>query len=319
MPRASSPLVPQASSPASSGGVSPPGPVAGARTPRHSQARRLRYGEHTRPRVWLAAPSQPASARVPQVVKYPHAFMPPGFSARARKTVPEGGCAPHSLAGARTPRHSQARRRRYVRASRGALLVPGRDNGTPRVVGAKASTASRPGGTPQEISRGPVRAARTQPPVTCPNRSLPRRGIGETGRSGAPFPPVHLQGMDLHAAANRGRRRSPCPRLMSSGAPLAQGRFRPAIFLIHPTPLLGRSTPLLGRSATASGRPAPLRQHPPPGDGGFAWCRTMAEGCRTGEQRCRTLMEGCRLSGWCSRTPAECCRTPGKRCRTKTI
>ena len=83
-------------------------------------------GEHTRPRVWLAAPSQPASARVPQVVKYPHAFMPPGFSARARKTAPEGGCAPHSLAGARTPCHSQARRLRYVGAARRAPLAPGR-------------------------------------------------------------------------------------------------------------------------------------------------------------------------------------------------
>ena len=47
----------------------------------------------------------------------------------------------------------------------------------------------------------------------------------------AEFPPVPLRGRDLHAAANRGRRRSPCPRLMSCGAPLAQGHFRTAAFL----------------------------------------------------------------------------------------
>ena len=167
-----------------------------------------------------------------------------------------------------------------------------------RMVMMASATGCRPGGTPQEISRGPVRAARTRPPVMRRNRSMPRRGIEEPWLRGASFPPVPLQGMDLHATAYRGRRRSPCPRLMSSGAPLAQGRFRPARFLIPPTPLLGRSTPFLGRSATVPGRPAPLRQRPAPGDGGSTWCRTMAEGCRTGEQRCRT---------------------PGKRCRTKTI
>ena len=113
----------------------------------------------------------------------------------------------------------------------GAPLAQGQAHRSTRVVGAKAVTGSRPGGTPQEISRGQVRAERTQPPVRRRNRCVPQRGIEETGRSGVPFPPVPLQGMDLHTVANRGRRRSPCPRLISCGAPLAQGHFRAAAFL----------------------------------------------------------------------------------------
>ena len=39
----------------------------------------------------------PASGQRTQIVEIPYACALPGFSARARKTAPEGGCAPHSL------------------------------------------------------------------------------------------------------------------------------------------------------------------------------------------------------------------------------
>ena len=87
----------------------------------------------------------------------------------------------------------------------------------------ESTTASRPGGTPPEISRGQVRAARTQPPVSRRNWSMPRRGIEERRHHRAELPPVPLRGRDIYAATYRGPRRSPCPRLISSGAPLAQG------------------------------------------------------------------------------------------------
>ena len=55
-------------------------------------------GDHIRPRVLLDAPSQPASGRATTVARTPHALLPRGFSARARKTAPGGGCGPRSAA-----------------------------------------------------------------------------------------------------------------------------------------------------------------------------------------------------------------------------
>ncbi len=114
-------------------------------------------------------------------------------------------------------------RLRYVGVARSAPLGLGPVYRSAPMGVAESTTASRPGGTPPEISRGQVRAARTPPPVRRRNWSMPRRGIEEWRHHRAELPPVPLRGRDIYAATYRGPRRSPCPRLISSGAPLAQG------------------------------------------------------------------------------------------------
>jgi hypothetical protein len=52
-------------------------------------------GEHTRPRVFRAAPSPVGTAR--HQSPNGELWKPPWFSARARKTAREGACAPHFL------------------------------------------------------------------------------------------------------------------------------------------------------------------------------------------------------------------------------
>ncbi len=72
--------------------------------------RRARLGgEHTRPRVSPDAPSHPASGRAHADVKTLCDLVPRRFSARARKTAPEGGCAPRADAGASRERPSLCR------------------------------------------------------------------------------------------------------------------------------------------------------------------------------------------------------------------
>ena len=52
-------------------------------------------GEHTRPRVWLDSP-RGQSLRAARSNNALEKSARPEFSARARKTAPEGGCAPHA-------------------------------------------------------------------------------------------------------------------------------------------------------------------------------------------------------------------------------
>ena len=98
-----------------------------------------------------------------------------------------------------------------------------------------------PGGTPQEISRGPASVSERSPRSTPRKTPLPRRGIGEK----TPAHPATLflrcpAGASPHTRSNRGPRSLPlaCPRLIfSDAAPRPRPTPAPlALSVIAPTP-----------------------------------------------------------------------------------
>ena len=182
----------------------------------------------------------------------------------------------------------------------------------------------------------------------CPVNRQARMPAPHCG-GGSPPGPVAWARTPRHSQARRRRYVGAARR-----APLAPGRFRPALFPHRPATLLGRPATLLGRPATLLGRPATLLDRPATlldrpatflgrpttflgrpatlllypathlGRPAMLLGRPATHlGCpargRTMGKWCRMLQMRCRWSGKGCRTPKECCRTLGKRCRTQTI